>query len=216
RVACSDFATAPLRSTRITLAAPREAASKPRTPVPAKSSRQSQPVRSWPSQLKSDSRTRSGVGRRPSSAGTGSFERFHRPPMIRTRESIASLECGKPPGRSMFGFFRRKKPPVVPPPVSEADAPSDDSAAALPDGTIAEPAPTPAAETVEPPVVAPAPVADVPTAPEAAAEAAAAPAEVQAPPADATPAPEVEAAAEATVPALEAAQESATPSAAAA
>ena len=45
---------------------------------------QRQPVRSCPSQLNRVSRTRLGVGRRPSWAGTGSLERFHRPPMMRT------------------------------------------------------------------------------------------------------------------------------------
>ena len=42
-----------------------------------------QPVRSWPSQLNSVSRTRSGVGRRPGRSGTGSRLRRHVPPMMR-------------------------------------------------------------------------------------------------------------------------------------
>ena len=72
------------RSSSTTSAAPRDAASKPSAPLPAKASRQRQPVRSWPSQLNSVSRTRSGVGRRPGRSATGSLLRFHAPPMMRT------------------------------------------------------------------------------------------------------------------------------------
>jgi hypothetical protein len=45
--------------------APREAASKPSAPVPAKASRQRDPSITGASQLNRVSRTRSGVGRRP-------------------------------------------------------------------------------------------------------------------------------------------------------
>ena len=58
-------------STMTTRFAPREAASKPSAPVPAKRSRQLMPSSHCPSQLKSVSRTRSGVGRRPGRSGTG-------------------------------------------------------------------------------------------------------------------------------------------------
>ena len=56
-------------STSNTSRAPRDAASKPSAPVPANASTQCQPLRSCPSQLKSVSRTRSGVGRNPGCAG---------------------------------------------------------------------------------------------------------------------------------------------------
>ncbi|CAM2182673.1 hypothetical protein PSAC2689_40478 [Paraburkholderia sacchari] len=72
-----------LRSTITTRAAPRDAASKPSAPLPANRSRQRWPSRRWPSQLKSVSRTRSGVGRRPSRSSTGSGVRFQSPPMMR-------------------------------------------------------------------------------------------------------------------------------------
>jgi hypothetical protein len=73
------------------LAAPREAASRPRAPVPANASTQCQPGNSPPpapamlaSQLNSVSRTRSGVGRRPGLSATERRVRFHWPPMMRT------------------------------------------------------------------------------------------------------------------------------------
>ena len=80
----SSATSAGSRSSSTASAAPRDAASKPSAPLPAKASRQRQPERSWPSQLKSVSRTRSGVGRRPGRSATGSLLRFHDPPMIRT------------------------------------------------------------------------------------------------------------------------------------
>ena len=64
-------------------------ASKPSAPVPANRSRQRRPSRSWPSQLNSVSRTRSGVGRRPSRSSTASGVRFQSPPMMR-------IVCGLP------------------------------------------------------------------------------------------------------------------------
>src|SRR5512134_981998 len=67
-----------------TSAAPRDSASKPRAPEPAKRSRQRLPARSWPSQLKSRSRTKSGVGRRPAAAGNRIRRLRHSPPMMRT------------------------------------------------------------------------------------------------------------------------------------
>ena len=92
RVACSCATSAASVSAMATQVAPREAASKPSTPVPANASIQRQPVRSWPSQLNSVSRTRSGVGRRPGRSGTLSRVRFHWPPMMRI--SCAGLPCG--------------------------------------------------------------------------------------------------------------------------
>ncbi len=71
-------------STITTFAAPREAASKPSAPLPAKRSRHDRPSRSCPSQLKSVSRTRSGVGRRPCASGKRKTRRRHSPPMMRT------------------------------------------------------------------------------------------------------------------------------------
>ena len=61
----------------IDVAAPRDAASKPSAPVPANRSRQRRPSRSWPSQLNSVSRTRSGVGRKPGTEATGIQVRRH-------------------------------------------------------------------------------------------------------------------------------------------
>src|SRR5256885_2441183 len=71
-------------STMTTDAAPRESASKPRAPLPAKRSRQAMPVRSCPSQLNSVSRTRSGVGLKSAASGNWMRRLRHRPPMIRT------------------------------------------------------------------------------------------------------------------------------------
>ena len=71
--------------------APREAASKPRLPVPANRSRQRAPSTREPSQLNSVSLTRSGVGRRPSTGGNRSRRRRHVPLMIRT---LCGLELG--------------------------------------------------------------------------------------------------------------------------
>ncbi|NLD55384.1 MAG: signal recognition particle-docking protein FtsY [Burkholderiaceae bacterium] len=116
----------------------------------------------------------------------------------------------------MFGFFRRKKPPVAPPPAPETDASSDDSAAALPDGTIAEPASTPAAATGERPVAAPAPASDEPTTPETAAAPGMQAAPAEATPTAAAPAREAAAAVEAPAAAPEADAGSVAPSPAAA
>ena len=45
---------------------------------------------SAPSQLKTVSRTRSGVGRKPGINATGSLLRFHAPPMMRTSRGSAA------------------------------------------------------------------------------------------------------------------------------
>src|SRR3989440_6022210 len=71
-------------STMTTDAAPRESASKPSAPLPAKRSRHAMPVRSCPSQLNSVSRTRSGVGLKSAASGNWMRRLRHRPPMMRT------------------------------------------------------------------------------------------------------------------------------------
>ena len=77
--------------------APRDAASKPSAPVPAKASTQRQSVRSWPNQLNKVSRTRSGVGRNPGLSMTLILLRFHWPPMMRNScegEPVTGLATG--------------------------------------------------------------------------------------------------------------------------
>src|SRR5438093_1546393 len=76
--------TAGFFSTMMTEAAPRESASKPSAPLPAKRSRHTMPVSSRPSQLNSASRTRSGVGLKSAASGNSMRRLRHRPPMIRT------------------------------------------------------------------------------------------------------------------------------------
>jgi len=79
-------------STRVTAAAPREAASNPSAPVPANTSRRRQ-HRQGPGRagVNGVSRTRSGVGRKPGLSATGSLVRFHCPPMMRT--ACAAPRC---------------------------------------------------------------------------------------------------------------------------
>ena len=72
-----------LFSTSVTRAAPREAHSKPRMPLPANRSRQCHPVRSCPSQLNRVSRTRSGVGRKPCTSMTWTSRLRQAPPVMR-------------------------------------------------------------------------------------------------------------------------------------
>src|SRR5687768_2447590 len=83
KVARSAFNTAGLDSTITTSAAPRDAASKPIAPLPANRSRQCFWLISCPNQLKTVSRTRSGVGRRSISFGKVRTRLRHSPPMIR-------------------------------------------------------------------------------------------------------------------------------------
>src|SRR5215470_857991 len=71
-------------STITTSAAPRESASNPSAPEPANRSRQRLPLKSCPSQLKSFSRTRSGVGRRSAASGNRTRRLRQAPPMMRT------------------------------------------------------------------------------------------------------------------------------------
>lgn len=70
-------------SNRITASARREAASKPKAPVPANKSRQLKPSKSRPSQLNIVSRTRSVLGRRPGKSITPSKRLRQTPPIIR-------------------------------------------------------------------------------------------------------------------------------------
>ena len=82
------------RSTRTTRAAPRERASRPSAPLPAKRSTQASPVRRWPSQLKRVSRTRSGVGRRPAASGKRTMRLRQSPPTMRRRFAPAPVRPG--------------------------------------------------------------------------------------------------------------------------
>ena len=72
------------RSINVQILAPLERASKPMLPVPAKQSTTVALEMVGASQLKSVSRTRSGVGLKPSRSSTSSFERLRFPPMMRT------------------------------------------------------------------------------------------------------------------------------------
>lgn len=81
------------RSTMTTRLAPRDAASKPRAPLPEKRSRHTSPVRSCPSQLNTVSRTRSGVGRKSSRVGKWMRRLRHSPPTIRTSLRF-KIYCG--------------------------------------------------------------------------------------------------------------------------
>src|SRR3954471_16177070 len=78
-------------STMTTRAAPREAASNPSAPLPAKRSRQLFSSSVWPSQLNSVSRTRSGVGRRSPRSGTAMRRPRYSPPMMRILPGFAIL-----------------------------------------------------------------------------------------------------------------------------
>lgn len=106
--------TALFRSTNTTSAAPREAASKPSAPLPAKRSRQRAPNIPEPNQLKSVSLTRPGVGRNPDTAGTINRRRFQRPAIICTLASpetwIISSQSKemrtKRPVRNQYGYPR--------------------------------------------------------------------------------------------------------------
>jgi len=62
--------------------APRDSASRPSTPLPAKQSSTTAPGHTGASQLNSVSRIRSGVGRKPSASTTSIFRPRHLPPMI--------------------------------------------------------------------------------------------------------------------------------------
>src|SRR6266853_6815216 len=94
-------------STMTTDAAPRESASKPRAPLPAKRSRQAMPVRSCPSQLKSVSRTRSGVGLKSAASGNSMRRLRHRPPTIRT--VLGLVRRTDDDDRELFGIDAPRK-----------------------------------------------------------------------------------------------------------
>lgn len=102
RVSCKARKTVRLRSTITTSAAPRDVASNPNIPLPANKSRQRLPLRFCPSQLNKVSRTRSGVGRRPSASGNPTQRLRWVPPMMRTR-FIARL-----PRYLAFGSLERR------------------------------------------------------------------------------------------------------------
>src|SRR5690606_29040742 len=87
RATCSAStrASAGSRSTSHASAAPRDSASRPSAPLPAKRSTTRAPANTGASQLKSVSRTRSGVGRRSGRLGNSSRRPRHLPPMIRSR-----------------------------------------------------------------------------------------------------------------------------------
>src|SRR5229473_4982432 len=99
--------TAGFFSIMTTEAAPRESASKPRAPLPAKRSRHAMPVRSRPSQLNSVSRTRSGVGLRSSASGNSMMRLRHRPPMMRT--VLGLVRRTDDDDRELFGIDAPRK-----------------------------------------------------------------------------------------------------------
>jgi hypothetical protein len=68
--------------------APRDSASKPSAPLPAKG-RGTQAIEILAAQLKSVSRTRSGVGRSPGASGNRTSRLRHVPAMMRTRLRLA-------------------------------------------------------------------------------------------------------------------------------
>src|SRR5205823_4446333 len=84
RRARSSRAAASSCSTKVRCDAPRERASRPSAPLPANRSSARAPWVRAPSQLKSVSRTRSGVGRMAAEAGKRSFLPRHAPPMMRS------------------------------------------------------------------------------------------------------------------------------------
>jgi fused signal recognition particle receptor len=108
-----------------TKAAPRDSASKPRAPLPANRSRQRAPTMTGASQLNIVSRTLSGVGLKPASAGTGKSRPRHSPAMIRTLPAfictpfLIVLRLGRiilnnhyshhQCERAMFDFLKQKK-----------------------------------------------------------------------------------------------------------
>ncbi|SEH06028.1 Uncharacterised protein [Candidatus Venteria ishoeyi] len=90
---CSCFARMGDCSIKVTCAAPREAASRPNAPLPAKASRQTAPGRLGINQLNKVSRRRSGVGRNPGSLGTASLRPRHKPAIMRTLPVVVREEA---------------------------------------------------------------------------------------------------------------------------
>ena len=70
-------------STKVTAPAPREAASSPKAPLPAKRSKQRKPSKRCPKQLNKDSRTRSPLGRKDGRRIKLNFLPRQSPPIIR-------------------------------------------------------------------------------------------------------------------------------------
>src|SRR5690606_38213244 len=91
RLASMDCFTCRDRSTKVTDAAPRDRASSPNAPLPAKRSRQRAPAITGISQLNRVSRTRSGVGRNPSISGNCRRLPRHSPPMMRKEELLDAV-----------------------------------------------------------------------------------------------------------------------------
>src|SRR6267143_142480 len=78
-----------------------------RAPLPAKRSRHAMPVRSCPSQLKSVSRTRSGVGLKSATSGNSRMRLRQRPPMIRT--VLGLVRRTDDDDRELFGIDAPRK-----------------------------------------------------------------------------------------------------------
>ena len=93
-------------STNWQKAAPRDNASKPSAPVPAKRSRQRAPGKCIASQLNRVSRMRSAVGRNSRWAAMGMRVRRQRPPMIRTAP-LAQIPMAVTNRRLARSFFRQ-------------------------------------------------------------------------------------------------------------
>lgn len=85
------------RSTKVACAAPRDSASRPSAPLPAKRSRTRAPSMRGRSQLNRVSRTRSGVGRISTPAGNCSRRPRWRPPMMRRMREFAPALRAPPP-----------------------------------------------------------------------------------------------------------------------
>src|SRR5208283_638915 len=115
-VATSVRTSARSRSIATARAAPRDNASKDRAPLPANGSSVVRPVRSWPSQLNSVSRTRSGVGRSDGRSGNCNLRPRHWPPMMRialaamdgTSQQGGTVELYRSQALPMLDLFKRK------------------------------------------------------------------------------------------------------------
>src|SRR5712691_11503450 len=99
--------TAGFCSTMMTEAAPRDSASKPSAPLPAKRSRHAMPLRSCPSQLNNVSRTRSGVGLKSAASGNSMRRLRHTPPMMRT--VLGLVRRTDDDDRELFGIDAPRK-----------------------------------------------------------------------------------------------------------
>src|SRR5271167_904245 len=115
-VATSARTRARSQSMATARAAPRDRASNESAPLPANGSSVVRPVRSWPSQLNSVSRTRSGVGRSAGRSGNPSLRPRHWPPMMRialaamdgTSQQAGTVELYRSQALPMLDLFKRK------------------------------------------------------------------------------------------------------------